>query len=387
MSWLGCVCGALLCTVPGMAAADCIDDAAAFQHVNVTLMRAIAQVESGTQADSVNLNTNGTVDIGLMQINSFWLPTLSREGISRQSLFDSCTNAYVGAWILAANIKQFGPTWRAIGAYNATTDDKRLAYAKKIYTMAQAITGSPGSTMPILPPSFTPPQQYDPFSALNVSSVQVGRARAGIANAPGGGAGDSQATPSTNISQASPGAYNFNWTVTGADEAKPIQVFDDGKKVYVQFTDMKHVPAIFAETPNGRALLHWDLQFPYAVIARPEKVLLFQMGTLEAKAQRMAVIGPQAGAGAAKAGAAAPASGTSRAASADALWYVTLPSAARAATTPAKVAPAVAPHLDARPAASAPATTTAPQAAKPSVASSVSDALWYVTKPTRSQGN
>ncbi len=123
--------GALLCVQPALA--DCLDDAARFHHVNVVLVRAIAQQESGMRANAVNRNTDGSEDIGLMQINSSWLPKLRRYGVTRESLFNACVNGYVGTWILASNIRQFGPTWKAVGAYNAVSTSKQLVYANHIY--------------------------------------------------------------------------------------------------------------------------------------------------------------------------------------------------------------------------------------------------------------
>ncbi|WP_347467361.1 transglycosylase SLT domain-containing protein [Burkholderia stagnalis] len=353
----------------GIARADCLDDAAAFHHVNVSLLRGIAQVESGMKTNAVNTNANGTTDIGLMQINSSWLPTLSREGISEQSLYDPCTNAYVGAWILSQNIRQLGPTWNAIGAYNAASPDKRLAYARKVYDAIQTIPDSPDSPMPILPPSYTPPQAYNPFASLSVTAPQVTRPRAAAqaASAPAGPAG----------------AYNFGWTVSGADAAKPIQVFDDGAKVYVQFSDMKRVPAIFADTPGGRVLVPWEPQFPYAVIARPAQALIFQLGAYEARAQRAAAGSPlPAGAPAQRPAMAAaasapptankPAGAAKSTASADALWYVTKPSAGSTSLPMAAAAPA--PATASVP---APAPAPAPAAAPARVST---DALWYISK-------
>jgi soluble lytic murein transglycosylase-like protein len=125
--------GFSLAFVGTSARADCLDDAARYHKVNASLVRAIAQQESGMHAFAVNKNTDGTEDIGLMQINSSWLPKLARYGISRERLFDACVNSYVGTWILAANMKQFGPTWKAVGAYNAASANKQLAYANLIY--------------------------------------------------------------------------------------------------------------------------------------------------------------------------------------------------------------------------------------------------------------
>ncbi|MDN7699817.1 transglycosylase SLT domain-containing protein [Burkholderia semiarida] len=383
---------ALSCALCGVARADCLDDAAAFQHVSVSLMRGIAQVESGMNPNAVNTNTNGTVDIGLMQINSTWLPTLAREGITRESLFDACTNAYVGAWILSQNIRQLGPNWNAIGAYNSASPDKRLAYARKVYDAIRTMPDSPDTPMPILPPSFTPPQQaqtYNPFASLSVSAPPVTRARTiSPASPPPPQQGGGPAGPA--------GTYNFGWTVTGADQAKPTQVFDDGARVYVQFSDMKHVPAIFTETSAGRVLMSWELQFPYAVVTRPAQTLIFQLGPFEARAQRGAAAAgmtAQAGtAGTATAGAskksasaaanaatnAAPNTAAKRTASADALWYVNTPSTSGTAAAspstaniPATLPTAITSNTP------PPAPAQAP-AAQPSRASA--DALWYISK-------
>ncbi|MFM0694672.1 lytic transglycosylase domain-containing protein [Paraburkholderia graminis] len=122
-----------------LALADCLDDAAAYQHVSTQLVHAIAQHESGMRANAVNMNSNGTEDIGLMQINSSWLPKLARYGIRRQDLFNPCVNGYVGTWILASNIRQFGPTWKAVGAYNAVSTQKQLIYANAIYRRLQRL--------------------------------------------------------------------------------------------------------------------------------------------------------------------------------------------------------------------------------------------------------
>ena len=123
--------------VPAVARADCIDDAAAWRRINPQLVRAIAQQESGMRADAVNVNRNGTEDLGLMQVNSSWLPRLARFGIRREHLFNACVNAYVGTWILASNIRQFGPTWKAVGAYNSPTPVHQLVYANSIYRRLQ----------------------------------------------------------------------------------------------------------------------------------------------------------------------------------------------------------------------------------------------------------
>uniref|UniRef100_UPI003F495E41 lytic transglycosylase domain-containing protein n=1 Tax=Cupriavidus taiwanensis TaxID=164546 RepID=UPI003F495E41 len=130
---------ACLSMLTGAAYADCLDDAATFHGVSPTLLRSIAWQESGMRPWVTNRNTNGSEDIGLMQINSIHLPRLGRYGITRAHLFDGCTNAYVGAWILRENIQRFGPTWKAVGAYNASSPDKQLRYVNQIHARWQAL--------------------------------------------------------------------------------------------------------------------------------------------------------------------------------------------------------------------------------------------------------
>jgi len=120
-----------LCCVNAIATA-CWEEAATRYQVNSTLLVAIARTESGLNPVAIGRNTNGSRDIGLMQINSAWLPTLSRYGITERDLFDPCTSIHVGAWILASNIQRLGYTWDAVGAYNTPDPKKARTYIDKV---------------------------------------------------------------------------------------------------------------------------------------------------------------------------------------------------------------------------------------------------------------
>ena len=52
------------------------------------LLRAIAKVESGLDPRALHVNADGTTDIGLMQINSRWLPHLKGYHIEPEDLWD-----------------------------------------------------------------------------------------------------------------------------------------------------------------------------------------------------------------------------------------------------------------------------------------------------------
>ncbi len=111
----------------------CVQQAARRYQVDERLIHAIIQVESSGNPSASNRNANGSEDIGVMQINSSWLPVLGRYGIQRRHLDDPCTNVHVGAWVLAGNIARYGYTWRAVGAYNARSHAKREKYVAQVW--------------------------------------------------------------------------------------------------------------------------------------------------------------------------------------------------------------------------------------------------------------
>ena len=138
-----------------IAASSCWDRAAERYGLSVLELGAHACVESAMRPDAVNSShqaRTGTVDLGLMQINSGNLPGLARQGITREQLLsDPCTNLMVGAQILAERKARYGDSWVATGAYNASCtqlkgaacDQARAAYAWKIYRAMQRL-GSEG---------------------------------------------------------------------------------------------------------------------------------------------------------------------------------------------------------------------------------------------------
>jgi len=114
------------------AHADCFDEAARYQKVNPLILRAIAWQESRNRPSALNKNTNGSVDYGLMQINSVHLSTLSRYGIDRDTLMEPCKNVYIAAWHLRRKMNRYGNTWQAVGAYHSETPALRDKYARQI---------------------------------------------------------------------------------------------------------------------------------------------------------------------------------------------------------------------------------------------------------------
>jgi soluble lytic murein transglycosylase-like protein len=87
--------------------------------IEPTLLQRIATIESSLNPRAINQNKNGTVDIGLMQINSMHLRSLSRIGVTREALLDPEVNVYVGALLLSSHIRKKGYNLEAIGCYHS----------------------------------------------------------------------------------------------------------------------------------------------------------------------------------------------------------------------------------------------------------------------------
>lgn len=155
----------------------CFVDAALRYQVNPLLLRAIARQESSFRADAVNENTNGTRDIGVMQINTWWLGgPLGKAGLTEEHLFQPCLNIHVGAWILANEIQRHGLSWKAIGSYHSPTEWRQADYARRIHRHLVRELRAMGKNIEVAPP---PEAQPAP-------PVEVADARQIAAKAPGG---------------------------------------------------------------------------------------------------------------------------------------------------------------------------------------------------------
>lgn len=87
----------------------------------------LAMVEGG-KIGSRSPNTNGSFDLGIMQVNTVWLKSASPLAPYLNDTLlanDVCTNIHAAAWILASNVKKSGgDLWRAVGMYHHPTNDK-----------------------------------------------------------------------------------------------------------------------------------------------------------------------------------------------------------------------------------------------------------------------
>lgn len=149
-----CLSGLSARCIAADASADCWTQAAQQYGVSAQLLYAVASAESGLNPRAINSShkaRTGTVDIGLMQINSGHLPRLAAAGISEASLFEPCTNIKVGAWLLADAFARHGVSWNAVGSYNAACtrlkgDECTAARSKYAWRVYRRLPGSESTT-------------------------------------------------------------------------------------------------------------------------------------------------------------------------------------------------------------------------------------------------
>ncbi len=118
--------------------------AAAFQ-LPPRVLPAIQAVEGG-HVGLVRSNTNGSEDLGVMQINTLWItPLARRSGLSaaevRQRLVhDACFNIAAAGLIMRTYLNEAqGNLMQAVGYYHSHTPERSLRYQAKVVGAAQRL--------------------------------------------------------------------------------------------------------------------------------------------------------------------------------------------------------------------------------------------------------
>jgi hypothetical protein len=128
--------------ITAQALAVCIFTAAQTYAVPPSVILGILNVEGGRAGQAVH-NTNNTYDLGPMQINTIWVPTLARywrvsEGTAlRMVRDDACVNVGVGAWILRTKMNETGSLYQGIAHYHSATPDLGHNYRQKVLSAMQ----------------------------------------------------------------------------------------------------------------------------------------------------------------------------------------------------------------------------------------------------------
>lgn len=118
--------------------AACLMVAAQNYQVPPAVLIGIMNVEGGRVGQEVGPNRNGSYDLGPMQINTTWLPELSRRwGVDQTTARrwvrdDPCVNVTVAAWILRQRINDTGHLLGGIAGYHSMTPHIGAGYASRV---------------------------------------------------------------------------------------------------------------------------------------------------------------------------------------------------------------------------------------------------------------
>jgi soluble lytic murein transglycosylase-like protein len=109
------------------------------------VLKAIAIVESRMNPRAVSRERR-TRNLGIMQVNSSWIPVLKRKGFDVKRIMNPCYNILVGAFVLRLHIDgSGGDLWKGVGRYNAKSRKKQLRYVEKVRSVLKKVKLKNGS--------------------------------------------------------------------------------------------------------------------------------------------------------------------------------------------------------------------------------------------------
>ena len=121
---------------------DCIVAAAQAHDFPAALIVILLKVEGG-RIGRVSQNSNGTVDIGPMQVNTIWVGRMARRWRTTEPQAylalrdDFCANVEGGSWILRQALDESkGDLWNGVGIYHSHTPELKTVYLRKILEQA-----------------------------------------------------------------------------------------------------------------------------------------------------------------------------------------------------------------------------------------------------------
>lgn len=89
------------------------------------------------------LNTNGSHDLGPLQVNSFWVPRLAAltrrqpQQVRAWLTHDPCFNVQAARWIFLSALSTTGDFWKAVGVYHSPTGWRQRRYVESVATHLQ----------------------------------------------------------------------------------------------------------------------------------------------------------------------------------------------------------------------------------------------------------
>lgn len=132
----GVTCMGLFFVIPTNVYANnytCWDYVGKKFNLDPWLLLSIALTESSFQNGIKSKNSNGSYDLGLMQINTIHKNFFEKRGLSQYELqYDSCKNVIAAGVLLRQSINKYGYNIDGIGGYHSNTPKLRRAYGNKV---------------------------------------------------------------------------------------------------------------------------------------------------------------------------------------------------------------------------------------------------------------
>jgi soluble lytic murein transglycosylase-like protein len=123
----------------------CMALTAAVYHLPPRVLPSIQKVEGG-RPGLVHKNSNGTEDLGVMQVNQIWIGPIARrvgwsgDAVHDRLLNDPCFNIAAAGAIMRTFLNETqGDLMRAVGNYHSHTPVLNLDYQVKVLGAARAL--------------------------------------------------------------------------------------------------------------------------------------------------------------------------------------------------------------------------------------------------------
>jgi hypothetical protein len=120
----------------------CMVAAASFYHLPPRVLPSIQVVEAG-QPGTVSRNTDGSSDLGVMQVNTLWVPQfaaitgMTEDAVRTRLIIDPCFNIAAAGAIMRVYLNEAGGDLvRAVGYYHSHTPERASAYQQKVLNAA-----------------------------------------------------------------------------------------------------------------------------------------------------------------------------------------------------------------------------------------------------------
>lgn len=110
------------------ASINYFEEAGEYYRIDPKILYSIAKIESKLNPNAINRNTNGTLDMGIMQINSVHMEKLNKLGFKQEHLFNPKINIYAGAWLLKRCFNKHGVSKDGLTCYNGRIKDNPYGY-------------------------------------------------------------------------------------------------------------------------------------------------------------------------------------------------------------------------------------------------------------------